>query len=190
MSFLFSAYNGRVPVPVAATNVGLTCNQTERGEALAVVSGATHADMSAPAFQLRSVPASATSMSNTFELVPTPKPETAHAKATAQAQAAAAATAQWNAPSLAAGGATNLNSYQSYNMLVKQQNYTAVGAMPRTPLPGPGFPGFSAVSPLEYAASALPSMYGGSLIGNPAKTATFLAPTRAMIFNNTCPYPF
>ena len=99
------------------------------------------------------------------------------------------AAQQWRFPAYAAAGATNVANIQSYNMLTKQ-TYIAVGDMPRPPLPGWGT---GPVSPLTYAAASLaatqlPVLYGGSVMGNPARTASILAPSRGMIFGPPSAY--
>ena len=116
-----------------------------------------------------------------------PKRPTAAELSNVASQNAAMAVNQWLSPGYINGGYTNPTSFQSYNMLVKADSYNAVGQMPAPPLPapfgGPLMPGSNVpLPPLVRAASTLPTMYGGSFIGNPAKTAGILTPSRGILF--------
>ena len=178
MSILFSTTNGALPVALPGTAVGLHSNSTGTPTLAAVSASAPTQSM----MQLRSVPVSATSMSNTFELVNVPNDAQSTAAAAANTLAAtraAAAAAQWKSPGFAPGGATNVNSFQSYNTVVR--NFNAVPSVP-PPVVLPGW-GMGPVSPLVAAASyGTPSLYGANVIGNPARTAALLAPARGILF--------
>ena len=173
MSVLFSDARTGLPIPAPGATFSLGA-----GAQLSPIGGYPGAAQRQQ--QLRPVPVSATSMANTFELVDVPAPAAASTAATA-ASTAAAAQQQWRQPSFAPGGAFNMNSFQSYNMLARA--YTAVPTVPAGPLPGWGD---GPVSPLVYAAGAAsPVMYGAAVMGsNPARTATLLSPARGIIFGN------
>ena len=173
MSVLFSDARTGLPIPAPGATFSLGA-----GAQLSPIGGYYGAAQRQQ--QLRPVPVSATSMANTFELVDVPAPAAASTAATA-ASTAAAAQQQWRQPSFAPGGAFNMNSFQSYNMLARA--YTAVPTVPAGPLPGWGD---GPVSPLVYAAGAAsPVMYGAAVMGsNPARTATLLSPARGIIFGN------